>query len=199
MGRFQKQAHPYFQRSLALVPDNANARLTLVDIYKALYKNRDAFKQLTYLNDSNQVNLPKRILFAQFNIRAGNFDKANESLNKTENYTPYTIFEINNLQGLAGMLANKPKQAIEFYTKSLQAQQTDTIWFNSYSLARLYAKAGNTNEAWKYLEAAVRSGFNYAYVLQHDGYMERLRKTAKWQTMISSISMKQYKKNEPVK
>lgn len=194
----KKQAHPYFERSLALVPDNANARLTLVDIYKALYKNRDAIKQLTYLNDSNQVNLPKRILFAQFNIRAGNFDKANESLNKTENYTPYTIFEINNLRGLAGMLANKPKQAIEFYTKSLQAQETDTIWFNSYSLARLYAKAGNTREAWKYLQAAINVGFNYSYVLQNDSYMESLRKTAKWQTMLSSISMKKYKKNNLV-
>lgn len=193
----KKQAYPYFEKSLSLVPDNANARLTLVDIYKALYKNRSAFKQLNYLNDSNQINLPKRILFAQFNIYAGQFDKANESLNKTENYSTYTVYEINNLRGLAGMLADKPKQAIEFYTKSLQAQQTDTTWFNSYSLARLYAKTGKTNEAWKYLQAAINFGFNYSYVLQNDSYMENLHKTTKWQTMISGISMKKYKKNNP--
>jgi tetratricopeptide (TPR) repeat protein len=194
----KRQAYPFFEKSLSLIPDNANARLTLVDIYKALYKNRSAFKQLNYLNDSNQVNLPKRILFAQFNIYAGNFDKANESLNKTESYTPYTIPAINNLRGLAGMLADKPKQSVEFYKKSLEAQKTDTVWFNSYSLARLYAKTGNTTEALKYLQVAIDNGFNYSFVLQNDSYMADLRKTAKWQTMISSISMKKYKRNKPV-
>ncbi len=194
----KKQSYPYFERSLSLIPDNANARLTLVDIYKAIYKNRSAFKQLNYLSDNGQINLPKQILFAQFNIRAGNFNKANESLNKTESYVPYPVFEINNLRGLAGMLENKPKQAIEFYTKSLNAQKTDTAWYNSYSLARLYAKTGNTNEAWKYLQLAINNGFNYSYVLQDDSYMTDLRKTPKWQTMISSIAMKKYKKTKPV-
>ena len=192
----KKQAFPYFEKSLTLVPDNANARLTLVDIYKALYKNRAAFNQLTFLNDSNQINLPKRILFAQFNIWAGNFDKANESLNKTESYAPYTVLEINNLHGLAAMLADKPKQAIEFYKKSINAQETDS-WFNNYSLARLYASIGNTKDAWKHLQSAIDFGFSYSYVLQNDSYMENLRKTAKWQTLISSITMKTYKKNKP--
>lgn len=192
----KKQSCPYFEKSLSLVHDNANARLTLVDIYKTLYKNRAAFKQLNYLSDSNQINQPKRILFAQFNIWAGNFDKAHESLNKTENYTPYLLPEINNLRGLAGMLADKPKQAIDAYFKSVYAQHTDTTWYNSYSLARLYAKTGNTAEAWKYLQYALNSGFNFSYVLQNDSYMESLRKTAKWQTMMGSINMKKYKKTK---
>ena len=37
---------------------------------------------------------------------------------------------------------------------------------------------------------------NYSFVLQNDSYMENLRKTEKWQTMISGISMKKYKKNK---
>lgn len=193
----KKQSWSYFEKSLSLVPDNANARLTLVDIYKALYKNRAAFKQLNYLSDSNQINQPKRILFAQFNIWAGNFNKAHESLNKTENYTPYFLPEINNLRGLAAMLADKPKQAIEDYFKSLYAQHTDTIWYNSYSLARLYAKTGNNSEAWKYLQYAVNAGFNFGYVLQKDSYMESLRKTEKWKTLMSGIAMKKYKKDKP--
>ncbi len=189
----KKQAYPYFEKSLSLVPDNANARLTLVDIYKAVYKNRAALNQLNYLNDSNQVNLPKRILFSQFNIRAGYFDKANASLNKTESYVPYTVLEINNLRGLAAMLANKPKQAIDFYQKSIHAQETDP-WFNHYSLARLYAKSGNTKQAWKALQNAINFGFIYGYVLQNDSYLDSLRKTAKWQTVINNITVKKYKK-----
>lgn len=191
----KKMAYPFFEKSLSLIPENANARLTLVDIYDALHKNRAAFNQLIYLDDSNQVNLPKRILFARYNILARNFDKADESLNKTESYVPYLIPEINNLRGLAGMLANKPTQAIEYYTKSLNAKGTNTGWYTNYSLARLYAKTGNTNEAWKYLALAIKAGFNYSYVLQNDSYMESLRNTPKWQTTISSIAMKKYKKS----
>jgi len=193
----KKMAYPFFEKSLSLIPDNANARLTLVDIYNALHKNRSAFNQLNYLNDSNQVNLPKRILFARYNILAGNFDKADESLTKTETYVPYQIPEINNLRGLSGMLANKPTQAIEFYTKSLNAKEANTTWYTNYSLARLYAKTGNANEAWKYLQLAIKTGFNYSFVLQNDSYMESLRSTPKWQTTIRSIVMKKYKRTSP--
>jgi tetratricopeptide (TPR) repeat protein len=193
----KKMAYPYFERSLSLIPDNANARLTLVDIYNSLHRNRAALNQLTYLNDSNQVNLPKRILFARYNILAGNFEKADESLDKTEDYVPYIIPEINNLRGLSGMLANKPTQAIDFYTKSRDAKGANANWYTSYSLARLYAKTGNVNEAWKYLQLAIKAGFNFGYVLQNDSYMEGLRNTAKWQTTISTISMKKYKRTAP--
>ncbi|MBL7702131.1 MAG: caspase family protein [Ferruginibacter sp.] len=193
----KKQAYPYFEKSLSLVPDNANARLTLVDIYKALYKNRAALKQLNYLHDNNQVNLPKRILLAQFNVLSGDFAKADESLNKTESYVPYQVPEINNLRGLSAMLSGKPKQAIEFYTKSFNSQQTDTAWYNSYSLARLYAKTANTTEAWKYLQYAIDFGFNFSFVLQNDSLMENLRNTAKWKTMMGSITMKKYKSPKP--
>ena len=188
---------PYFEKSLTLIPDNANARLKLVDIYKALHKNRAAFEQLNYLYDSSQINLEKRLILARFDIYAGNFDKANEMLNKAENFTPYKLPEVNNLRGLSNMLAGKPKQAIEFYKKTIDEQPADAR-YNYYSLARLYAKTDNATEAWKYLEFAITAGFNYSFVLQNDSYMQSLRKTAKWQTMISGISMKEYKKNKPV-
>jgi tetratricopeptide (TPR) repeat protein len=188
----KKQAYPYFEKSLSIIPDNANARLTLIDIYKAVYKNRAALNQLNYLNDSSQINLEKRLLLAQFNIKAGEFDKANESLNKAENYTPYTVFEINNLRGLSNMLADKPKQAIAYYLKSVNAQDHNP-WFNNYSLARLYAKTGNSTQAWRYLQLAVKAGFNYSFVLQNDSFLKTLQKTTKWEAFISSISMKKYR------
>ncbi|MFZ1785812.1 MAG: caspase family protein [Ferruginibacter sp.] len=192
----KKQAYPYFEKSLSLIPDNANARLTLVDIYTALYKNRAALLQLNYLYDSAQINFDKRILLAKFEIHTGNFMKANDLLNKAEYIYPYTLPMIDNLRGLSSMLADKPKNAIRFYTKSINEQETDP-WFNYYSLARLYAKTGKRNEAWKNLQSAIDMGFNYSYVLQNDSYMVNLRNTAKWQRMISGISMKKYKNRNP--
>jgi pentatricopeptide repeat protein len=96
------------------------------------------------------------------------------------------------------MLAGKPTQAIEFYTKSLNAKQSKTSWYNNYSLARLYAKRGDVDEAWKYLQLAINSGFIYSYVLQNDSYMDTLRNTPKWQTTISRIAMKKYKNDKRV-
>jgi|GEM_PF-955457 len=189
----KKQAYPYFERSLALVPANANARLTLVDIYGALHKNRAAFSQLNYLNDSDQLNMPKRLLFARFNMYAGRFDKANESLNKTETYTTYPLPQVNDMRGLVNMLANKPKQAIAFYTAGYKDVDTAGRKFIAYSLARLYARTGNSSEAWHYLQLAVNNGFNYAFVLQQDNYLESLRSSNKWEAFVQGIKMKQYK------
>ena len=69
---------------------------------------------------------------------------------------------------------------------------------SAYTLARLYAKTGNNNKAMQWLETAIGYGFNYTYVLKNDGYMLNLRKTAKWQKMINSISMKVYNKSKTV-
>lgn len=217
----KKQAYPYFEKSLALIPGNANARLTLIDIYKALYKNRAALKQLNYLYDSSQINFEKRMLMAKFTVHAGQFTTANSLLNKAEMIYPYTVPEITDLRGRLNLLYGKPKEAITFYKAYLR---TDMDWidiystedsttadgdrivtyvfgdrrrFTAYTLSRLYAGTENKSEAFKWLETAIEYGFNYSFVLQNDPLMEELRKTAKWRTLVNSITAKQYGKVNP--
>ena len=189
----KKQAYPYLEKSLSFEPGNANTRLILIDIYAALFKNSAALKQLNYLYDSSQINFEKRLLLAQFDIKAGQFDKANELLTKAEYIHPYVLPQIANLRGLSNMLAGKPTEAIAFYKKNIDVQKKDP-WFTNYSLARLYAITDNQTEAWKYLQRAINAGFNFSFVLQNDSFMDNLRKTPKWQSTISNIAMKQYKK-----
>lgn len=196
MAGSKKRAIPEFERSLTLLPDNVNIIIKLAEVYAGLHKNRLAIDQLDYLYKSNQISFDKRLQLARFNILAGNQASAERLLNKADSIHPYILPEIYNLNGLSNMLANKPVEAISAYEKSITAQQADP-WFNHYSIARIYAKKGNTNQAWKYLTRAVELGFNYSYVLQNDGYMESLRKSSKWQTMISGINMKKYKTETP--
>ncbi len=188
----KKQAYPYFERSLLLAPENVNTRLKLIDNYKTLFKNSSALTQLNYLYENNLINFDNRLQLARFDMLAGNFTHANELLNKADSIHPYSLPEIDNLYGLLNLLANNPQKAIAAYEKSIVVQQADP-WFNNYSIARLYAKSGNSTRAWKYLNRAVDLGFNYSFVLQNDNYMDSLRKTAKWQTMISGMNMKKYK------
>ncbi|MFM6926600.1 MAG: TPR end-of-group domain-containing protein, partial [Ferruginibacter sp.] len=92
------------------------------------------------------------------------------------------------------MLANKPKEAISSYQKSISEQKND-YGFNNYSIARLYAKNGNSVKAWKYLNQAANAGFGFSYVLLNDSYLDSLRKTAKWKSFIDGLRFKRYTNN----
>jgi hypothetical protein len=65
-----------------------------------------------------------------------------------------------------------------------------------YSIARLNAKLGNMGEAWKWLEASLKKGFNYSYILKLDPYMTVLRSSPKWDPLLKSFPMKKYSSEE---
>ena len=65
-----------------------------------------------------------------------------------------------------------------------------------YSIARIFAKQGKMEEAWKWLNAAADKGFNYYYVLNYDSYLETLRNTPRWNGFMNLITKK--KTNIPV-
>ncbi len=193
-----KQAGPHFKKSLDLMPGNANTRLKLVNIYASTYQNTAAMDQMNYLHDSGQINFTTRLLLAQFNIHAGDFKKGNELLDKTNNIYPGVLHQVTDLRGRLNMLANNPKEAARYYEAYLKQDTGNTSdWkkIPAYTLARMYAKQGKNKEAFKWLETAIGYGFNYSFVLSNDTLMVNLRKTAKWQTMISRIAMKKYKNN----
>jgi tetratricopeptide (TPR) repeat protein len=216
----KKQAYPYYVRSLDLIPSNANARFNLVDVSKAIYKNREALKQLNFLYDSGQINFPKRLLLSEFDIHAGRYETADKLLTEAESFYPYVLPEIADLRGRLNMLAAKPKIAISFYESFLNTGIFDTYVANSgfgtsvadngdtvistsiqlidsrripaYSIARLYAKTGNTKQALKWLQTAIDYGFNLSFVLKYDPYMENLRKTSGWKKLTRNIMFKTY-------
>ena len=194
----KKRAFPYFEKSLSMLPDNANIRIKLAYVYTALHKNSSALTQLNYLYDSSLISFDNRLQLARFNIYAGNFTRANELLKKADTIHPYVLPELLNLHGLSNKLANKPEAAIPFYENNIKQVERVKRKFPAYTLASLYAKTGNYQKALQWLETAIGYGFNYSFVLQNDPLMDDLRKTAKWQTLINGIAMKKYKLNKPV-
>jgi tetratricopeptide (TPR) repeat protein len=190
----KKRAFPYFEKSLSMLPDNANIRIKLAEVYTALHKNSAALTQLNYLYDSILISFDKRLQLARFNMYAGNFAKANALLKKADTIHPYVLPEIHNLYGLSNMLANKPEQAIPFYENNIKQVERVKRKFPAYTLASLYAKTGNYQKALQWLETAIGYGFNYSFVLQNDPLMEKLRNTPKWKTLVGSIAKKAYSK-----
>lgn len=186
----KKQAYPYYLKSVELSPGNANARLNLADVCKAIYKNRKGFEQLSYLYDSAQINFPKRMLYAEWCIHAGQFEKAKKILEEAQAIHPYILPEAFDLLGRLNMLARQPAQAISFYKQYLVINKNDAAVL--YSIARLYAGSGNATEAWKWLEQSLKNGFNYGYVLDIDAAWTNLRKTPKWVILMKLLKKKKY-------
>ena len=186
----KKQAYPFYVKSIEFIPDNANARLHLVDVCKAIYKNREAMTQLNYLYDSSQINFHKRLLFAEFSIHGGEFIKATRLLNEAESIHPYVLPEFSDLRGRLAMLSNLPDNAIAFYKTFTKLMPKDPNVY--YTLARIYAQKKQPKEAWEFLESAIAKGFNYSFILKTDPYLVEMRTTGKWNDLMKKITPKKY-------
>lgn len=189
-----KQAYPYYARSVELAPGNANTRLQLVDAGLALYKNKATLEQLNYLYDSDQINFPKRMLLAEMTMYAGQFEKAKKILDEARQVHPFNHDKFAELNGRIKLLANKPDEAIVAY----KAYVTDSYpnGYNSeymingtdayYTIARLYAGKKNSTQAFIWLKKAISDGFNYEYILELDPLLSDLRKKPEWKTLVAN-------------
>ncbi|MEP7254727.1 MAG: caspase family protein [Ferruginibacter sp.] len=186
----KKQAFPYYKAAVQFDPGNANTRLSMVDAGIAIYKNREVLEQLDYLYDSSLINFPNRLLYAEFTMYKGQFERSKKVLEEANGMQPYEWPEIHDLQGRLNMLSNKPALAVKDYKAYSSIVPDDPNV--EYTLARLYAMQGKQAEAFKWMGKAIKNGFNYSFVLATDPLMAGLRKTDKWKVMMKAISKKEW-------
>ncbi|NOT52358.1 MAG: hypothetical protein HOP10_13900, partial [Chitinophagaceae bacterium] len=186
----KKQAYPYYAKSVELSPDNASSRLNLVDVSKAIYKNRTGLEQLTYLYDHQQINFPKRMLFAEYSIHAANFEKAKKILTEAQAIHPYVVPESFDLMGRLYFLSKQTQNSLAWYNDYLDTKPNDP--FTLYTIAKLSLQSNNKSGAWQYLEKAMKNGFNYAYVLNTDDTWRSFRKDVKWTSLLKKYPVKEY-------
>jgi tetratricopeptide (TPR) repeat protein len=150
----KKQAYPYYARSVELVPGNASARLNLIDVCKAIYKNKAGLEQLNYLYDHQQINFQKRLMLAEFLVHSGDFEKAKKIIEEARAIHPYVVPGTFDLMGRLYLLSGQPTQALRYYKDFLVAMPKNSNTL--YTMSALYAKTGNEMEAWKWLEEAMK-------------------------------------------
>ena len=180
-----KQAYPNYDRSVKMDPQNAAARLKLIDVCKIIYKNRAAFEQLNYLYDSGEINFPDHLLLAEYCIHAGQFEKAKKLLTEAESIHPYVLPEIADLFGRLNLMSNQPQAAITFYKNYLAINKDDR--FALYTIAKLYTQMKDMPEAWKWLKLSIDKGFNYYWVLKLDPTWNNYRETSDWKDLTKDI------------
>jgi tetratricopeptide (TPR) repeat protein len=181
-----EDAPKHYQKAIDLQDNNAGIRLKLIDVLDHLYQFTSAQVHLDTLLGRNEINFSKQLLLAKYYTHSSKFKEAIILLEQAEAMHVYDIAEIRNLYGRIELLSNQPKKAIERYKTYLTLKSNDVEAM--YSIARMYAKAGNKKEAWQWLQRALNKGFLYSYVLKYDTTWDGYRKEAKWKSL-----MKQYK------
>lgn len=179
----KKQAYPYYEMAIKMAPDNGAFRLKMVTIAHGLFRNRVALENMQYLYDQKQINFQDRMLLAEFDIHAGKTDIARKILDEAETIYPYNLPSIHDLRGRSFLLSKQPKQALPWYKQYLAENNNDDQ--TTYTIARLYAQMGDNDGAWKWLENAMKKGFNYSWVLKYDLVWETYRGSPRWNSLMS--------------
>lgn len=190
----KKMALPYFENAFSFDTANANTRVKIVETSTAVYKNRKAMEQLSYLYNKKQIDFSNRLLFAEFSMYAGQFDQSRKIMDEAEAINPYPLPEIAGLNGQFNLLKGDADKAIAFYKTCMQFNPADAG--TSYTLARLYAGKKDTVEAFRWLDKSISLGFNYGFVLKSDPLLAGLRKTDPWSSFINNIQEKNWNKRK---
>jgi tetratricopeptide (TPR) repeat protein len=190
----KKMAFPHFINAVALDTNNVSARLNIVNAGKNIYKNREVLKQLNWFDATGKMDFERRLLMANYSLRAGEFDKAKRSLDTAENEYPGIHSEI--LESSAAWFAAKKdfKNAVLWYNDLLNMQPNDPVVL--YNLARSYAQTGNKTSAWRYLTQSMKNGFHFGYVLDEDYAWASFRNDSRWKDLRKKYPDIKYK--EPV-
>jgi len=184
-----QRADRYYKKSVSLQPSNANTRSKFVHTSIINFNYGIALEQLDSLYSRKEINYSDQLTLARFSIHAGRFAAAAPMLTEARNIHPYRQDEITDLEGRLLLLSNKPLPSISVYKDFLSRHpnQAETM----YSIARLYAKTKNSNEAWNWLSKSVKAGFNYFWVLKYDESWNDYRSSPKWTALTGSIKSKE--------
>lgn len=169
---------PHYRKSIDRRSDQSGVRIKLIEVLDHQWLYQDALEQLDTLYHRKELNFTNRLLLAKYRIHSGRFREAQGLLDTATAIHPYKMPGIADLNGRLQLLSGNLANALEFYKKRLDLDKKDSIV--QYSISRILAKMGNKEEALKWLDLAMKNGFNYSFVLKYDPYLESIRGSAEW-------------------
>ena len=180
----------FYDAALQLNTADAGTRNKLVEIYAHSYRFAEALVQLNTLLKHKELNIDKQLLLAAFYMQDGRFADAEKLLNDAEKIIPVFDVALTTVKAKLAVMTNDFKKAIETYNSLYLLNNKNSIIL--YNLTRLYALSGNKQQAWKWLDLALKAGFNYGNVLQYDPALKNLRKENTWGLKFNNFKVKNY-------
>jgi hypothetical protein len=159
-----KDAIAHYEAAMHLMPGLSSPKFKLAEIY---HRQMEYEKEIALLEDllrSNQINLDHRLKLADLCMLSGRYKQADSLLITADEIKLEEVEGLDELRGKLDLLRGENLSAIEFYKKVLATKRVET----EYTIARLYARAGDKDQAWKWLQKAIADGFQYKKVIQND-------------------------------
>ena len=179
--RVPGKASRYFKLALHLDPNNAAIRMKLVDISSQSFHFSSAMEQLDSLYNRREINTAHQKLLATYSIYSRRFAKADSLLQDIKEKMIIQDTQITELEGRLQLLSDHPKKALAIYMEYLAMNPSDAS--TMYTIARIHLQLHDEPEAWKWLEAALNTGFAYHHVLANDPNWEAYRSSPQWQKL----------------
>lgn len=92
--------------------------------------------------------------------------------------------EAHNDLGYLLLKAGREKEGLAHFLEEIRIQP-DTDFHSFYTIARIYGKNGNPDEAIRWLKSAVERGFNKWAFLQKDPFLESVKDTSYYQALVN--------------
>lgn len=164
----------FYEAALELNADDAGTRNKLVETLSKTYRFSEALVQLDSLSNRKELNFDKQLMLAKYKLQDNQIEEAGKLEFEAEIINPSFNMELTELKARLLTQSNYLIEAIEIYKELYKMNNKDSITL--YNIARLYALSGNNGEARKWLELALKAGFNYKNVLLYDTALKGLRK-----------------------
>ncbi len=158
----------HFLTAMRLMPGLSSPKFNLIEIY---HRQLEFDKEISVLEDllgNNQINMELRLKLADLYMLSSRYSESDTLLTTASNIKLEEVDGLDELQGKLDLLRGENLSAIEYYKKVLASKPTYDQAEVQYTIARLYAWAGDKDQAWKWLQKAIANGFKYKWVIKYD-------------------------------
>jgi tetratricopeptide (TPR) repeat protein len=187
-----KQAYPHYQEALALRPDNTSYGYATIATGKLIFENRQYFQLLRELNSKEKLNFEYRLLFAEALTNSGDAAAANNIFQVAKQQYPFWNENVAVQEAAIESSAGNYAKAISLYSALPSNSLLDGADKN-YTVAMLYAKQGEKDQALNALSSAIKAGFQFGFVLDNDETWEKIRSSARWEKLRKNVNDKTYR------
>ena len=201
------EAMKWYAELLDMQPKNSIARNKYIQYLIFCNELPLAAEQLQILYNQSQARPDQQIQLANYQMLAGQYQKAESILKKYSAENKSASEKI--MQSFASLyyLSGNYKKALQYLSDSLPedkilAEDNEEIKLAKqekngcrlYSIARYTAVSGNIKKGIELLKTALQSGFaKYKYVLENDKAWDSMIKTKEWKKIIAQASYKDYR------
>ncbi len=186
---YQNLAIAHFKQAVERTPDHPAPHYGLASAYIDLFDYENALPVLESLHRQNNLNFDNRLKLADLLTRSGQFGKADSLLQKAHYMQPEPVPGLAETQGKWHLLQNQPDRAIEQYLLEKSLDKADKNNGLSYTLARLHARLGHSEEALLWLDMALKSGFKYGRVIRYDSDWDQVREREDFEALLQHYPM----------